>query len=217
MVEVIRQDIALKFVLYGDTTVGKSSILQKFSGEPLPKKHVKTESEETRTRTVFIDDYRLTIDIHEKPSLDNIAHANACIYVYDVTNKKSFEYIKDLILRQRETLKKERSQVPMMMVLANKIDSDSHAVAYEDGHDFCTKMGILFYQVSVAKDTGILSQAIMRLAAKVINRDMVRPEINKTLTLKHVMIVCGCLLLVGGIVVYKVYKRRTGSNNGTNE
>mmetsp|Transcript_19844 Transcript_19844/g.31581 ORF Transcript_19844/g.31581 Transcript_19844/m.31581 type:complete len:222 (+) Transcript_19844:23-688(+) len=203
------------FMLFGDSNVGKTAILRKFAGEQIPVTHAKTEQEECKSRSILIEDDMIAINVYDSPNEDGV-DADAWIFVYDVTNKQSFENIKELIKQKRANAQSRGVTTPVLMVLANKTDLKERVVSYDDGQEFCDAMNVpLFYQLSMKKDSGLLSQAMVRLTSKVIQHELHEHQRGAThfsnvLTVRNTLILSGLCAATIFILYYtrKYYKNR---------
>ena len=142
--------------------------MNKFGGENIPSSYVETMNEEYKTRRLQFDDREIIITIYDKKKYDKFdKDINGLIFVYDVTNKKSFEAMKVMIDKIKSDID-NNDNLPIIMVLGNKLDqNDKRVISFDDGQEFCYKNDIpLFYQISMKNDSGMLSQSILRMVSK---------------------------------------------------
>ena len=79
--------------------------------------------------------------------------ADCCLLVYDITDEKSFEEIKDYYNAKIKELCRKDIQV---ILLGNKTDlEDKRKVPSEIGADFCLKNGYIFMETSCLKNTKV--------------------------------------------------------------
>ena len=95
-----------KLVLLGESGVGKTSIIKRYIKDEFDDGQIATKCASFDTKVIKVDEFKesyIKLNIWETAgqekyrSLSKIFYknANAAILVYDVTNKKSFEEIKD--------------------------------------------------------------------------------------------------------------------------
>ena len=94
-----------KVLLIGESGVGKTSIIKRYCCNEFSSQHNKTLSVQYCPKEVFIKDYNRSInfDIWDTAGITNQRNvakifykdASTIILVYDITNKKSFEEIKN--------------------------------------------------------------------------------------------------------------------------
>ena len=79
--------------------------------------------------------------------------ANCCLLVYDITDKKSFEEIKDYYNEKIKELCKKDIQV---ILLGNKTDlEDQRKIPSEVAAEFCLKNGYIFMETSCLKNKNV--------------------------------------------------------------
>eukprot|EP01083_Nonionella_stella_P042251 114227_1 len=202
----------VKYILNGDSKVGKSSILQRFAGEQVASEYKKTYCEEHKTRTIGLNEGPITIDIYDNRHAYDVG-VDGFILVYDVAHKESLNNLTKYI---HEIRKQYDQWNPMIMVLGNKSDLHKRSISFDEGQTFCDQHNIrLFYEISATTDTGILSQAIMRLTAKVINKQLKRLEKAQnryTLTVNKLLVVSS-VVCVAAIGLYLYRKQRNTSKD----
>ncbi len=122
-------DLGYKIVLIGDAGVGKSSILARFINGKLPTeptvgaayayKKIKIKNKEVK---LSIWD---TAGQERYKSLGPLYYRNSigCICVFDLTNKSSFQNLKQWIVDYKNCDPNENKKI---MIVANKCDSDKH-------------------------------------------------------------------------------------------
>ena len=94
-----------KVVIIGESGVGKTSIIKRYCCNEFSSQHNKTLSNQYCQKEVFIKDYNQsikfaiwdTVGIADYRSLAKIFYkeASIIILIYDITNKESFEEIKN--------------------------------------------------------------------------------------------------------------------------
>ena len=145
----------LKVILVGDTEVGKSCIIERYVDDKFCDKYKSTISFEFCTKTVEINGKNYKLQIWDTAGQEQFRtliikyfkDSNVVIFVYDVTNKKSFENI-DVVWRQ--TVEKEINKDEVIFALVgNKTDlQDKRQVFTEEGEKFAAEHKMLFFEVS---------------------------------------------------------------------
>lgn len=100
-----KEPLQCKVVLIGETRVGKTSIINRYISDNFSSSLSPTPGASFTAKTVFIKDYNQSIkfDIWDTVGITNHRNvtkifyqdASIIILVYDITNKKSFEEIKN--------------------------------------------------------------------------------------------------------------------------
>jgi len=112
-------------------------------------------------------------------------HCEACIFVYDVTSRQSFEaiqcYFQNFTLhRSLEMSSCSCNRFPlcpprphfqgMVFVLANKIDiaRSDWEIGYEEGEEFYTSIGAVFLPVSAKTGAGVGNDLLPGIARQIL-------------------------------------------------
>ena len=168
--------VLLKIIILGDSGVGKTSILHKYVNNKFIEEHKATIGADFNTKEIMIDDNRLiTLQIWDTAgqerfqSLGNAFYrgADACILVYDITNKQSYDRIqtwKDNFLRQSSP---HAPELFPFLLLGNKSDLEvQRQVQSADARQYASKSKCMkFYEVSAL--TGQNLEVSIRLIANI--------------------------------------------------
>lgn len=151
--ENLNFNFLLKYIIIGDSSVGKSNILLKYIHDKFNDDYVTTIGVEFGAKNLKIKDkvYRIQIwDTAGQEMFRSITRAYyknsvcACV-VYDITRKTSFENIKSWI----EDCKKHSPKTIFLVLIGNKVDlKKSREVSYEEGEAAAKQYGMLFYETS---------------------------------------------------------------------
>ena len=142
-----------KYIIIGDSSVGKSNILLKYIHDKFNDDYVTTIGVEFGAKNLNIKDkvYRIQIwDTAGQEMFRSITRAYyknsvcACV-VYDITRKTSFDNVKSWI----EDCKKHSPKTIFLVLIGNKVDlENSREVSYEEGEAAAKQYGMLFYETS---------------------------------------------------------------------
>ena len=155
-------DEPYKVVLIGESGVGKTCIIAQFINKNFDPDGVLSSSAQfLRKVMTFADDKTLTFDIWDTAGQEKYRSmakvfykdAKAVILVYDITNPKSFEEIKNYWYKQVE--ESGRKDV-IYAVAANKSDLyEEQKVKDEEGEEFAKSINAIFMSTSAKNDSGI--------------------------------------------------------------
>ena len=152
-VQGVNFNFLFKYIIIGDSAVGKSNILLRYIYNRFIEEFVSTVGVEFGSKNIRIEDkiYRLQIwDTAGQETFRSITRAYyknsacACV-VYDITNKNSFYNIKSWI----DDCKKQSPKGLFLVLVGNKIDlEDERQVTYEEGSKLAEDNGMLFFETS---------------------------------------------------------------------
>lgn len=154
-------DLLFKLILIGDSGVGKTSILMKFSDNAFTESFISTIGVDFKTKYVELDNGKITKlqlwDTAGQERFRTITSSyyrgtNGIILVYDISNQKSFENIQHWC----EEIKNAGAKNLPMILVGNKADLLSkRQVSYEEGQSKAKHMNIPFLEISVKTNVDI--------------------------------------------------------------
>ncbi|XP_068743896.1 ras-related protein Rab-8A-like [Montipora capricornis] len=161
-------DFLFKLLLIGDSGVGKTCVLFRFSEDAFNSTFISTIGIDFKIRTIELDGKKIKLQIWDPAGQERFRTISTAYYrvamgimlVYDITNEKSFENIKNWI----RNIEEHASSDVEKMVLGNKCDmEDRRVVSKERGTQLATEYGIKFMETS-AKASINVEEAFFTLA-----------------------------------------------------
>ena len=150
----------LKYVIIGDSGVGKSNILLQYINGKFSDDFKATVGVEFGAKNIEINSriYRIQIwDTAGQENFRSIARAYyknsicACI-VYDITNRNSFNSVQSWI----DDCTKQTPKSILLLLIGNKNDlNDKREVQYEEGAEFAKKRNMIFLETSAKTGNNI--------------------------------------------------------------
>ena len=165
----------LKYIIVGDSSVGKSNLLMKFAHNKFIEEYQATIGVEFAAKNVEVDKQVYRIQIWDTAGQENFRSITRAYYknsvcamvVYDITNFKSFQNVQNWI----EDIHNQSPKTVLIILVGNKIDlEDKRVVSYEQGNDFAMKNGIIFGETSAKTGDGIneiFSKSIKKIVQNV--------------------------------------------------
>ena len=153
-------DYLLKFIILGDSSVGKTNILSAFKDGTFNDKLEPSIGVEFISKNIEIDDTIFRLQIWDTAGQENFLsmtrvyfrNSSCALIVYDITEKRSFEHVKFWI----SELKKEVPDSIILVLIGNKNDmDDKRIISYEDGNNFAKEHKMLFFETSAKKKNNI--------------------------------------------------------------
>lgn len=153
-------DYVFKVVLIGDSAVGKSQLLARFSRNEFSLDSKATIGVEFQTRTLEIDHKTVKAQIWDTAGQERYRAVTSAYYrgavgamlVYDITKRPSFDHV----ARWLEELRGHADKNIVIMLVGNKTDLGSlRAVPTEDAKEFAEKENLFFIETSALEATNV--------------------------------------------------------------
>ena len=161
MSDDFKSDCVYKVLLLGDSTVGKTCFLMRYTDNTFQEIHMSTIGLDYRLKNITLENGKnIKIQIWDTAGQDRFRAitknyykgAHGIILIYDITNKKSFENVRTWI----NQIKEEVSEKVSIILVGNKIDDEEHrVVATEDGEKIAKELGLMFFECSAKSGVNI--------------------------------------------------------------
>ena len=160
-----------KYIIIGDTGVGKSCLLLQFTDRRFQPVHDLTIGVEFGARMITIDGKQIKLQIWDTAGQESFRSITRSYYrgaagallVYDITRRETFTQLEKWLTEARENA----SENMVIMLIGNKVDLDhKRAVTYQDGSDFAAKNNLIFLETS-AKTAANVEEAFVQTAQKI--------------------------------------------------
>jgi Ras-related protein Rab-1A len=182
------EESVYKLILGGDGAVGKTSIVKRFTENTFKKNYKATIGTSISKKECHFEGLNSMVrfviwDLAGQPQFKRIrpsylANSGAGILVFDVTDRESFNNIKNWY---REIRKDAPSNI-FLILAGNKIDlKDSREVSHSEGKALAEELGISYIETS-AKTGENINEAFKMLALQLIQRYVKGEEIYKVIT-----------------------------------
>ena len=155
------EDCVYKVLLLGDTTVGKTCFLMKYTDKTFQDVHISTIGLDYRLKSMVLKNGKnIKLQIWDTAGQDRFRAitknyykgANGIILIYDVTNPKTYDNVKNWVTQIRE----EASPNVVVYLCGNKIDmEEERKVKTEEGKKLADEFGLPFYETSAKNDINI--------------------------------------------------------------
>ena len=154
-------DCVYKVLLLGDSTVGKTCVLLKYTDKIFQDTHMMTIGLDYRLKSMKLKnglDVKLQIwdtagqDRFRSITKNYYKGSNGIILIYDVTNKRTFENVKSWVSQIHE----EISDKVVIYLIGNKIDmEEERKVSTKEGEDLANELGLPFLETSAKTGVNI--------------------------------------------------------------
>ena len=153
-------DFQYKYLFLGDTSVGKTSLLIRYSDNTFDSESLPTLGVDVRYKYVTLEDKKIRLDMWDSAGQERFKNitknylngANGIIFVCDITSKNSFEVLKSWLNNAKELAAPETE----MIIVGNKIDLNaSRQVSFELLKEFGKKHNIEAFETSAKTGEGV--------------------------------------------------------------
>ncbi|XP_076018475.1 ras-related protein Rab-18-B [Genypterus blacodes] len=150
----------LKLLIIGESGVGKSSLLLRFTEDTFDPEQTATIGVDFKVKTIAIDGNKAKLAIWDTAGQERFRTltpsyyrgAQGVILVYDVTKRDTFTKLENW-LNELETYSTRNDMVKMLV--GNKIDMDNRDVDRNEGLKFARKHSMLFIEASAKTKDGV--------------------------------------------------------------
>ena len=165
-------EIRLNILLIGDSTSGKTQLLLRYVDEFFPEMHLATIGVEFKSKKIKLNDININLQIWDAAGQERfhaiskrfILNSNGLIFVYDITNKSSFRFIKEKYMDIKDT---KPENVKVIIVGNNMEKEDKRQVSKGEIKSFGEKYNIENIEVSSSLGTNV-SKCFETLAKLII-------------------------------------------------
>ena len=176
-----------KLLLLGDSTVGKTCFLIKYTDQSFQDIHMATIGLDYRVKTMKLKNNKeVKIQIWDTAGQDRFRAitknyykgSHGIILIYDITNRRTFENVQQWISQIRE----ETSQNVVIYLIGNKIDmKEERKVSTEEGKKLADELGLPFMETSAKEgiNINVVFDDIVERVDKVFGNMPKAPKKNK--------------------------------------
>ena len=162
----------LKYIIIGDSAVGKSNILTQYVYEKFSEEFQSTLGVEFAAKNTVIDNKVYRIQIWDTAGAENFRSITRAYYknsvcafiVYDITKRETFENVQVWL----EDIKNQCPQTVLLVLVGNKLDLENERqISYEEGESFAQKNNMYFFETSAK--TGVNIENLFLKSVETIN------------------------------------------------
>ncbi|CAK8536053.1 unnamed protein product [Lathyrus sativus] len=175
-----------KYIIIGDTGVGKSCLQLQFTDNRFQPVHDVTIGVEFRVRMISIDQKPIKLQIWDTAGQELFRSitrsyyrgATGALLVYDITRRETFDHLASWL----EDARRHANSSMTIMLIGNKCDLiKKRVVSTEEGEKFAKENGLMFMEVS-AKSAEKVKEAFVKTSRKIYKKikDGEYDELNDT-------------------------------------
>jgi len=167
-------DLLFKLLLIGDSGVGKTCILFRFSDDAFNTTFISTIGIDFKIKTIEMNGKKIKLQIWDTAGQERFHTITTSYYrgamgimlVYDITNAKSF----DNIAKWLRNIQEHANEDVEKMILANKCDmEEKRVISKERGEAIARENGIRFLETS-AKTNINIERAFTELSENILSK-----------------------------------------------
>ena len=163
-----------KILTIGESGVGKTCILRRFVEDKFLKNHLATIGIDFKTKNIIVDGVQVKLKIWDTAGQErfrNITNqyykgADGIILVYDVTDRTSFEKIREWMNQIKQNTTEDEIG---LVLLGNKCDAEPRDVSENDGIELGKELGIQYFESSAMNNINI-SESFNYLAKQILSK-----------------------------------------------
>ena len=146
-----------KIILVGDSSVGKTNLLTQYVDEKFSEKNISTVGIEFKNKIIELKNGRkIRLQIWDTSGQEKFMSltknyfrgCNLALFVFDVTNKTSFDDI-SMWLNSFKDVNGEKSK---RVLIGNKIDLENRVVDKEEAENFAKENDLQYFEISVKEN-----------------------------------------------------------------
>eukprot|EP00005_Dracoamoeba_jomungandri_P002386 CAMPEP_0174250142 /NCGR_PEP_ID=MMETSP0439-20130205/405_1 /TAXON_ID=0 /ORGANISM="Stereomyxa ramosa, Strain Chinc5" /LENGTH=206 /DNA_ID=CAMNT_0015330135 /DNA_START=65 /DNA_END=685 /DNA_ORIENTATION=+ len=177
-------DLLYKIVLMGDSEVGKSNLLSRYTRNQFNSETKATIGVEFTTKNIEVDDKVIKAQIWDTAGQERYRAITTAYYrgavgallVYDITRFSSFKNVS----RWLEELREHAQDGIVVMLVGNKTDLNHvRAVTTQQGEDYAKAEQLSFIETS-ALDGSKVTEAFEKIIEEIYNRSQERERVGAT-------------------------------------
>ena len=151
---------SVKFIIVGDSSVGKSNILLRFSRNVFDPGHQATLGIEFANKHIFYNNIDYLVQVWDTAGQENFRSVTRAYYkasavamvVYDITSEESFQNIQSWIKDCKDLAPK----TVQLILIGNKSDlEENRVITKERGEELARENRMLFFETSALNGNGV--------------------------------------------------------------
>ncbi|XP_042015530.1 ras-related protein RABA5b-like [Salvia splendens] len=190
MAEASGEEYLFKIVVIGDSAVGKSNLLSRFTRDEFDHNSKATIGVEFQTQVLEVDGKEVKAQVWDTAGQERFRAVTSAYYrgavgalvVYDITRRITFDSVK----RWLDELNTHCDTAVTRMLVGNKLDLESiREVTTEEGTELAEEEGMFFIETSALDSTNVnkafeivIRDIYEKVSRKILSSDSYKAELS---------------------------------------
>jgi len=153
-------DVFIKMILIGDSSVGKSCLIERYTENTFAKSHLATIGIDFKIKMIELDGKRVKLQILDTAGQERFKTITTTYYkgvqgailVYDISDERTFKNVQEWITNVRANATKGTC----ILLVGNKCDlTDQRLVETSQGETVAKELGVPFLEASAKNGTNV--------------------------------------------------------------
>ncbi|EGR34204.1 Ras-related protein Rab-2 [Ichthyophthirius multifiliis] len=170
-----------KYIIIGDSSVGKSAILLQFMENKFKKEHDTTIGVEFGSKIINIKNKNIKLQVWDTAGQESFKSITRSYYrgsicaflVYDITNRQSFQNVANWL----DEINNYSNEKITIILIGNKSDlGNNRQVQFQEGQQFADSFNIQFIETSAKQGENI--ELVFKKSTELVLNKIEKGEIN---------------------------------------
>eukprot|EP01038_Epipyxis_sp_PR26KG_P006231 gene6231-8586_t len=176
-----KYDYLIKLLIVGDSGVGKSCLLLRYSDDSFTSSFITTIGIDFKIKSILCGDSKVKLQIWDTAGQERFRNITTAYYrgamgillVYDVSDENSFTNVRNWMRQIDQNAAEKVNRI----LIGNKsdVDASERKVSFEKGQALASEYGIKFFETS-AKLNSSVDEAFMSIAKDIVERLKENPD-----------------------------------------
>ena len=185
-----KEDYVLKILTIGESGVGKTCLLLRYTEDRFVKNHLTTIGIDYKAKNIVINQKNVKLKIWDTAGQERFRNitqqyyksADGILMVFDLTDKESFEKVKDWMKQINDHNHNDKMVV---VLVGNKCDSENRIVTNQEAESLAKEFRTQYQETSALQNINI-DNTFGYLAEQIISKKERKESVTKPLEEKTV-------------------------------